>query len=563
MRRSSFTRREWLAQNAVATTAVAIPVTTASASRRRRQGSDAVRRTHEQHARPLEQGVAQGLAQRAVDVAKSAGATYADARLTRTVQHRYQCDSDPFVSHFDEVGFGVRALVDGYWGFAASPVWDADEAARLATEAVATARVNAIGGGRTVELGRIPQARGEWRTPVKRDPFAVSIEEKSDYLLYLRVRADQLNVPIDTLLSTIHFARQERVIATSDDALFTQTIYESGGRIASTRYVDNAVQQVDARELDQAGKGWELLTDANIPEQLRHFSDMLDEKRSLAKATKPGTIGRQTLVCDGATMAAMLESTLGVATQLDRAMGYEANASGTSYLDDPLAMLGTFQAAAPLITVTANRSAPGQLATVKWDDEGVEPHPFTLVKNGVLTDFQTTREQAAWLAPYYEKAGLTAQSHGCAASQSALHLPLQHMPNLALEPGNASASLDALVATVKEGVLVTKADAQTDFQSKNGLIAGEMRKITNGRLGPLISGVAVLFNTADFWKKISALGSVDTTGVKTSSVYEFGGLLGSYGGRKKGQPSQATSHSVTAVASVIPEQAIVSPFAKI
>ena len=160
-----------------------------------------------------------------------------------------------------------------------------------------------------------------------------------------------------------------------------------------------------------------------------------------------------------------------MATQLDRALGYEANAGGTSFMNDPLAMLGSFKTASPLVTIKSNRSAPMQLATVKWDDEGVVPSDTTLVKDGILHDFQTTREQAAWLAPYYSKSGRPVQSNGCAAAQSALAITMQHMPNLSLEPNPSQVKLDDLVANVKDGMQVEHGSLeQIDFQGRTGLV---------------------------------------------------------------------------------------------
>jgi len=264
-------------------------------------------------------------------------------------------------------------------------------------------------------------------------------------------------------------------------------------------------------------------------------------------------------------MADMLEATLGVATQLDRALGYEANATGTSFIDDPLGMVGELQLASPLVTVTANRSAPGQIGTVHWDDDGVTPEPFPLVNAGRLVDMQTTREQAHWLAPYYQKRGLPVRSHGCAAAESALCVPLQHMPNLALAPSAGSASspagtgVEELVASIGKGVFLTQTLVETDFQGRSGAILGTMYEIKNGRIGRRVIGAEVAFNTTEFWKNVTAVGGSGTQVVMPYSQYMTGGLFGSFSGRLKGEPAQSTGHSVSAVAAVVEHQPIVDP----
>jgi TldD protein len=266
-------------------------------------------------------------------------------------------------------------------------------------------------------------------------------------------------------------------------------------------------------------------------------------------------------------MASVLDATLGTATQLDRALGYEANANGTSQVNDPLTMLGTVSVASPMITVTANRSAPGQLATVHWDAEGVVPREITLVKNGILTDFQTTREQAVWLAPYYVKENRPIVSNGCAASEDALNVTMQHMPNLSLEPAAASVSLDDLIANVSNGILFEGGTVvQVDAQARNGLIqANRWRKIHNGRVGSLLSDGVIAFNTLEFWKNVSALGGAGTRMTVPFSQYPIGGREAPYYGmsaRTKGQPPQMSSYSLQAVAATVRNQAVIDPMRK-
>lgn len=573
----AWTRRAWLTRNA-AVLAAGVPLRRAWASswHVRPTSLDAATAARvATHAVRIEPGPLEALVQRAIDAARTAGARYADARLTRTVGHVYSWNQGArrFAAETEVQGVGVRALVEGYWGFAAASSWDAETVVRLAQAAVAQARVNAkvsaMGGAqrrasgppRTVDLASAPVATGMWTTPIVIDPFTVPVEEKLDHILAWEALAQEKGVHFpDPFRSSLTFVRQECVLATSDGTLVTQTTYETGGDVVvdgdQTIY-GNSPPSLPVQGLGTAGRGWELILDAKIPEQLAAMPALMVEQ--LKRGAKPSQVGRYTLVCDGATMAALLANTLGAATQLDRALGYEANATGTSFLTDPLGMVGQYQVAAPLVTVTANRSVPTQLATVGWDAEGVVPQPFTLIKAGVVADFQTTREQATWLAPYYAKGGHPVQSHGCAAAEDALVTPLQMLPNLALAPGAASARLEDLVADVKEGILITNGGAATDFQGRTGLLEGEMREIKNGRLVRGLSGGAVLFDSLDLWKKITALGGPATTAVvgHGSDAFIYGGH-----GAAKGEPAQGTSYSVQAVAAIIPNQPLIDPARK-
>jgi TldD protein len=239
-------------------------------------------------------------------------------------------------------------------------------------------------------------------------------------------------------------------------------------------------------------------------------------------------------------MASLLSETFGTATEVDRAVGYEANADGTSYLGPILTeVLGT-PVAAPLVTVTANRSAPAQLATARWDDEGVEPNDFTLVQAGQLIDYQTTRESAAWLAPWYHQQQRSVRSHGCANAPSALELTMEHTPNLVLNPTSRGETWTELLSTLDHGIALHGLGALMDQQHLNGLaISGKVFEIKRGRRTARLSDAAFLFRSPEFWKSITALGGPASTQWFCN------------GSSTKGEPQQATAFSVNAVPAIV------------
>jgi TldD protein len=468
-------------------------------------------------------------------------------------------------------------MVNGYWGFSAFPLWGGavggtDAVVSLARDAVAQAKINSKGPSHAVDMGSVPVVKGAWSTPVKIDPFKLTIEEKMDTVAFWEYRAREMNMKIDPQASHLNFTRQERVVATSDGSLFTQTLYEADCEIImddDNRHFDKDINSV--KGLGRAAKGWEILVEAGIPEQYPVIRAAQDYALKNREISRPAQLGRYTLVCDGATMSSMVARTLGTATQLDRALGYEANAGGTSFIDDPLAMVGHYQVATQPVTLTANRSAVAQLATVKWDDEGVEPESFTLVKDGVLTDFQTTREQAAWLAPYYQQSGRPVRSHGCAGAEDALKITMQMMPNLSMEPSaeavKDSVSLNDLVSSVKDGILIENGEVSSvDFQGRNGLLTGKMHEIKNGKVGRRLRDGGVQFNTVDFWKHVLAVGGPSTVATTSESQYsgrDYALMFGlTVSGALKGQPQQGTSYSTSAVAATIANQPLINPSRK-
>jgi TldD protein len=473
------------------------------------------------------------LAARAVDAARTAGASYADVRLTDTQLEAYY--NGRALNNNQDRAIGIRVLVDGVWGFQSSATWTPDEAVRLAREAVAQAKANGSGTTGRVELGPPPPTvKGTWVMPVKVDPFTVSLGEKIDYTNYVLGHAGDLMLGASASFIWIQMSRQIKTFASSDGSAWSQTTYLSQGQLG-TAYRDDFVHGLRPGSMSYdawtpAGKGWEMFADAPLTDDLLRLFDEAEQNRHAI----PVEVDRCDAVFSAQAMAALLDNTLGAATELDRALVDEANASGTSYLNDPLTMLGTYRVGSPIINVTGNRSLVGGAATVKWDDESVVPDDFTIVKDGVLVDFQTTREQADWLAPYYKKINHPAKSHGCAGSASALTLTMQHAPNLQLMPGTTDMRFDDLVADVNKGIAVMSMDVNMDQQQLTGVGYAQVRKIVNGKLGPYLDGAGIQFRASELWKRLTAVG-----GAKETRWYGFE--------RGKGQPWQQTTHSVGAV----------------
>ncbi len=485
------------------------------------------------------------LVARALDAARAAGGAYVDVRLTHN--RLREIDSFGNVNEAEDLVAGVRALVYGYWGFASGPVWSADEMVRLGREAVAQAKTNALGKPRSIELApATPVKNGHWVMPVKIDPFNVPPPEITDFLGGLRLFAER-TPGVSVRADQCTLSMQEKAFGSSEGSYCTQRTYLTSGEFA---IVLEQGEKGGAAALDcltPAGVGWELYRDQPLREAIRQLIEGI--KEDLKLPVKPVEVGRYDAVFDAESVARFLHETLGPATELDRALGYEANAGGTSYLSDPFGMLGSYQAGAASLTVTANRTEEGGAATVQWDDEGVVPDEFTLVEAGVLTDFQTTRESAGWLKGYYAGAGKPFRSHGCAAAPSAIFAPLQHAPNLAMAPGRAALDFDDLVKGVSNGMAVRHVQLDMDFQHASGLARGRVYEIKGGRRVAVIAGAGVLLRASDLWKSLVAIGG-------PASVRRFG--MASV----KGEPPQRHVASVTAPPATFRQLTFIDPLRK-
>ena len=488
------------------------------------------------------------LALRALDAATAAGATYADVRFTSTRTRTFSPDSAARDS--DVVAVGVRALVQGAWGFAATTEWTPGSVARLGQQAAVQARSTTWAGVPSITLGERPAAAtGHWQTPVTRDPFTETPEAMYDLMNGIVQKASDLKV--NYLVVAFTFQRQDRIFASTDGTYVTQTIFTAladtpGGDPSQFWFMVPADRKAGAGtantnrggaayvvpEVSPQSGGYEVVEALGI---LDHLPNWVATARAVANAPVFQAMGDYDVVLDAYAMAPLLAGTCGVALEYDRAVGMEADGGGTSYLAPPPQQLGTLWGS-PLVTITADRTLPSGAATVGWDDEGVAPRPQPLVQGGKLVDYETTREDAPELASWYHQRGTPVRSNACAAAESALTVPLVHPPNLVLQPGPATGSLETLVQGVAHGYAILGGMVTMDFQQRTGVgRGGVVHTIDHGRLGPVVARAAYTFKSQDLWHRLVALGGPSTMvrrGQRSA----------------KGQPLQRTAYTVQAVA---------------
>jgi TldD protein len=471
------------------------------------------------------------LAMRALDAAKSAGATYADVRIsrarnqsiaTRERQIAGLADSDTF-------GFGVRVLAGGAWGFAASRDLTADEVVRIARAAVAQARANAAGTRRPVELAPAEVHRdARWSSPVETDPFTVPIEEK--VALLLRANEEALKVNGARFVNSVmFFLKQEKSYANTDGSYIEQTIYRSFPRMQVTAVSPTDFQTRVSTDVSPMGLGYEHVRNAKLVETAPRWAEEAVQKLT-AKPVQPG---RYDLVLLPNHLWLTIHESIAHPTELDRIMGFEANYAGTSFISPIADFLGKFRYGQEFMNVQGERSSPGGLSSVGYDDEGVKPDEYLIVRNGVLNDLQTTREQAPMLADWYRQSGRPVRSHGNSYAESWADVQFQRMPNVNLLPAERDVTLEELVSGVEDGILIDgDGSFSIDQQRYNAQFGGQTyREIKNGKITGVLKDVAYQMRTPEFWNGMDAIGG--------RSTYFVGGSF--FDG--KGQPSQSNAVS--------------------
>lgn len=473
------------------------------------------------------------LALKAIDAAISGGATYADVRLTVTRSQRFYYANPPMES--ETIAIGVRALASGAWGFTASADWSLESVAKLGAEAAAQAKGNAWKGVSPIELpplSEVPQ--GSWSMPVKREPFSVSVEEKLDYIRSAEAYAATFRH--GGASSIVEFERQEKTFASSEGGFFTQTTYDTlGGRSGFSIGVRDPATRRSAglpvEFFNSTGAGYEVFEDSGLLDQIPRLYE--EAKRMLT--SEPINPSRYEVVLDGYAMASIVNETIGQALEIDRALGYEANAGGTSYLAPLEEFLGK-PFSPSILNISANRTDPTGAATVKWDDDGVVSREFDLIKAGSVVGYASTREHMQHLKEWHASRGISNESNGCAGSQNGMYIPFVQTPNIVMKPAGEDKDFLDLVANVDDGIAVKGGSANTDFQKLNGQgMPAIMYRVRKGKLQEVIHGGGYWFRGPELWKDLLAIGGARSSCVRGLSS-------------DKGQPQQTTPNTVTAVA---------------
>jgi TldD protein len=439
------------------------------------------------------------LIERALDRVTSLGAAYADVRVVRQQTQAIGVKNGAVeqVSLGEDGGFGVRALVDGAWGFASSYRLGAEEVDVVADEAVRIARASARVHRRPVRLGEAVRSRGAYRTPLEIDPFSVPLDEK--IALLLAADAAMRRVPeISVASGTLVCIRDEKTFANTEGAYTEQELFQTGGGISATATGNGDVQRrsyPSGGGRNQVCAGWETIQRQDFAGNAQRIAE---EAVALLTARQCPS-GTTTLILEGSQLALQVHESCGHPIELDRVFGSEAAYAGTSFLTTD--RLGTFQYGSEIVNMTMDATIPGALGTFGWDDEGVPAQSVAAVQDGRFVGYLTDRESAA-------KLGLPG-SMGAARASGWNRIPLVRMTNVSLEPGESS--LERMIGETDDGIyMATNRSWSIDDRRLNFQFGTEMAwEIKGGKLGALLKNATYTGITPEFWRSCDAIAGPD------------------------------------------------------
>jgi len=152
-----------------------------------------------------------------------------------------------------------------------------------------------------------------------------------------------------------------------------------------------------------------------------------------------------------------------------------------------------------------------------------------IIKNGIVVDYQTTRDQVAWLTPITGRK----TSHGTSYAESWADVQFQRMPNVSLLPGERDLKLDDLIAATDNGIyIVGRGSYSIDQQRYNFQFGGQVfYEVKGGKITGMLKDVAYQSRTPDFWNAMDMIGG--------KSSYQMNGTFTD----GKGQPGQSNAVS--------------------
>ncbi len=432
---------------------------------------------------------------RALNYAQTLGVQYADVRLVKNITEILVVKDGlvDSINFAESIGIGVRALVDGAWGFASShdlalPVID-----RTTASAIGIARSSRSVPGDEIDLGPPVTSQGTYRTPVEIDPFSLTIEEKLAELISADEEMSRIQ-GVRVRRSNLTFIKEDKWFANTEGAFTEQTIYEAGGGIQVIAVGGGEVQSrsyPSSFGRQQVTAGWEAVLDWDLPGNAEQIAS---QAVALLTADPCPSDLTTTLILGGDQIALQVHESCGHPIELDRVYGTEAAYAGTSFLTPE--KLDSFQYGSEVVNITAESQRPLGLGTFGWDDEGVPAQSTPIVKEGLFVGYLMSRETASRLERI---------SNGCMRASGWDRTPLIRMTNVSLEPGTWN--FEDMIADTDEGIFMeTNRSWSIDDKRYNFQFGTEIGyEIKNGKLGRMLRNPTYTGITPEFWNSCDAV----------------------------------------------------------
>jgi TldD protein len=490
----------------------------------------------------MDTGDKKKLADIALNTAKSKGASYCDIRIGRYQNQGVFARENKIqgIQNGESFGVGIRVIANGTWGFASTNEVTPDGIKKAAEIAVGIAKANSRIQKEPVKLAPAA-ALGEvsWKTPIEKNAIDVPIKEKTDFLLAVNDAA--MKNGANFIFSSMFLVNEQKYFASTDGSYIDQDVHRIWPTFNVTA-IDKATGKFQNRSelASPMGMGYEYLSARpegkyRLPNldvvNYGMYYDMIEDATQAAQhvqqklKAKSVEAGKWDVVLDPSHLWLTIHESVGHPLELDRVLGYEANYAGTSFATLDKWQTKTFKYGSPMVNLVADKTQKGSLGAVGYDDEGIKTKEWSLVKDGVLVNYQAIRDQVHILGE--------AESQGCCYADNWGSVQFQRMPNVSLKAGTEKLTPQELISKVEKGIyIVGDGSYSIDQQRYNFQFGGQLfYEIKNGKITGMLKDVAYQSNTQEFWNACTA--------ICDDRDYRLGGSF--FDG--KGQPGQVSAVS--------------------
>jgi TldD protein len=441
----------------------------------------------------------QDLANLALSLTEDKGASYADVRIEQIEEENLSVSKGTaeLIEESTGFGLGVRVMVDGAWGFAASADVNKESVKEASRQAVELAKASSRVKDRDIVLAPTEKIVDSYQTPMVTDPFSVPLKEKLDFLLLL----DGLMASVSGVSQTecmMTFIKRNKLFASSEGSIIEQMILQSGAGITATAMKSH--REMGTRSYPNSSgqhqtKGYELIRELEFEKNAVRIAGeavaVLGAKDCPSKNT--------TVILDGPQVSLQIHESIGHPLELDRVFGAEKNFSGVSFATPD--KLNNLKYGSEIVNVVNDSTAPFGLGTFGYDDEGVKASRSFLIKDGILTGYLSSRDTAS---------RIERRSSGCMRASSWANVPIVRMTNTNLLPGDKS--LEQMISEVDDGIYMQTVRTWSidDFRESFQMGCEIGWEVKNGRLGEMIRNPSYSGKTVEFWNSCDAIGNQDS-----------------------------------------------------
>lgn len=430
----------------------------------------------------------------ALNLAEIYKAEYADIRI-EDLKHEYICVENSKIENIDlsdSLGFGIRILLDGGWGYASSSIMTIDEVKKVFKQAVEIAKASSLLSKNKLVFSKIAPVKDKYYSPFKIDPFSVSISEKVSLLMKI-CEISQKYPEIKTNRGELNFFKHKKIYASTEGSFIEQEFVKTGAGFQVWAKKDDEIQVRSFPASfggDYRNAGYEFVNELDL---LSKVDTMCIEAIQLLTAEQcPSEI--TDLILDGGQVSLQVHESIGHPIEYDRVIGMEASFAGTSFLTEE--KLNTLVYGSPIVNVYADATIPYGLGSFGYDDEGIKAQRVPIIEEGIFRGYLTSRETAERLGQ---------KSMGSVRAENWNFLPIIRMTNINLEAGTWD--FDALIKDTEDGIYMsTNKSWSIDDKRWNFQFGTEIAwKVKNGELKQIYKNPTYTDNTVHFWNSCDAI----------------------------------------------------------